>query len=106
MRSEAIHDLLGKLDELESSSLNEEHKEEFRRLIYQVGAAHGIGKIEREERIRTARAMLDAGVDRAAIRDRMMARFQIRESQAYRDISSALAIVPKMPVLWDSKTIK
>lgn len=103
MRSDVFQDLLGKLEQLDLENVKESHKEEFRRLIYQVGAAHGIGQIERDERVRAARQLLDAGLPRAVVRDRLMARFQIGDSQAYRDISAALAIVPKAAVLWDSK---
>lgn len=103
MRSEAFQDLLAQLDSIELAGITQKDKDEFRRLICQVGAAHGVSQLERDERVRAARQLLDSGVPRAAVRDRLMSRFGVGDSQAYRDIAAALQIVPKTGRFWDSK---
>lgn len=104
MRAEAFQDLLARLDSIELASIAQKDKDEFRRLICQVGAAHGVGQLDRDERVRAARQMLDSGIPRSAVRDRLMSRFGIGDSQAYRDITAALQIVPKAVRFWDSES--
>ena len=97
MRSDVFRDLLAGLNALDLASVTQHDKDEFRQLIYQVGAAHGICQLARDERVITARRLLDDGLARAVVRNRLMARFHIGDSQAYRDIAAALNIVPNTP---------
>jgi hypothetical protein len=99
MRAEVLKDLLVKLDECDAAP---DAVAEFRRLIEIVGARHGVSVTGRTDRIEFARQLLDTGAPRAEVRDRLMARFDIKESQAYRDIHGALQIVPKTAGFWDS----
>jgi hypothetical protein len=93
MRDEVLKDLLAKLEECTTADANA--RAEFRRMIEAVRARHGIGRPARDERTQFARQLLDARTPRPEVRDRLMARFQVGESQAYRDIADALQIVPK-----------
>jgi hypothetical protein len=92
MRAEVLKDLLAKLDECDAAA---EAIAEFRLMIEAVGIAHGVNLVGGASRIEFARQLLNAGARRAEVRGRLMARYGIRESQAYRDISEALQIVPK-----------
>ncbi|WP_139236723.1 hypothetical protein [Rugamonas rubra] len=104
MRSEAFRDLLDGLNSLDLASVTQQDKDEFRRLIFQVGAAHGVSLLGPDERVRTARQLLDEGLPRPEVRDRLMSRFHVGDSQAYRDITAALQIVPKPAGFWDYKS--
>jgi len=92
MHADAFKDLLASLDE---STAAPEVVAEFRRIVETVGARHGLVAPLQGQRIEFARTLLDGRRPRAEIRDRLMHRFSIGESQAYRDIASALQIVPK-----------
>ena len=72
-------------------------KEEFRRLVCSVSAAHGLTWARREERIAFARALLAKNVSRATIRDRLRAHYSISSAQAYRVIGCALQLSQKSP---------
>jgi hypothetical protein len=99
MRTEVLRDLLA---ELRGCDAAPEAKADFRKLIEAVGAAHGISLNARPERIAFARQLLSvAGAARPEVRNRLMARFNIGESQAYRDINDALQIVPSSAGIWD-----
>lgn len=102
MRAEVLIDLMTMLDECKA---DEAAKDEFRKMILSVGTVHSVGALEREERVRFARALLDAKEPRPIIRDRLKVRFQIGDSQAYRDIDKALQIVPKTAQKWDETAI-
>lgn len=92
MRTDVLIDLLAKLDECTAPP---ETIAEFRRMIEAVGARHGLVAPLQEQRTAFARQLLSERRPRSEVRDRLMHRFSIRESQAYRDISAALQIVPK-----------
>ena len=78
---------------LESLDLDENAKEVFREFVRGVRVAHGdIGGIDRQERHVFAASMLANQVPRSEIRDRLMARFQISRSHAYRVIDDALNV--------------
>ena len=94
MHADVLNDLLTKLDEC---STGPEAIAEFRRMIESVGARHGLMVPLQEQRVEFARHLLDERCPRPAVRDRLMCRFSIGESQAYRDIQAALQIVPKTP---------
>lgn len=92
MRAEALRELLAKLDECQADA---GAIAEFRRMIEAVGRAYGVDVDGQAGRIAFARQQLDAGAQRVVIKDRIMARFGVKESQAYRDIGVALQTVPK-----------
>jgi hypothetical protein len=94
MHAEVLKDLLATLGECEAEPAA---IAEFRLMIETVVARHGIVIDHREERVRFARQLLDARTPRPEVRDRLMSRFGIGDSQAYRDIGTALQIVPKTP---------
>lgn len=83
------------LDGLAGIAAPEEMKRQFEELIRQGAARSGVALPVRGERVRFARRLLDAGTARIAIRERLMVKFGVSESQAYRDIGDALAISPK-----------
>ncbi len=91
MRADVINDLLAKLEGCDAAP---EAIAEFRRMIESVGARHGLLVPLQEQRIQFARQLLDERRPRAEVRDRLMHRFSIGESQAYRDLQAALQIVP------------
>lgn len=92
MRADVLADLLAGLGECDAPP---EAIAEFRQLIEAVGARHGLLLPVQAQRIEFAHQLLRAGRARAEIRDRLMCRYQVGESQAYRDIAAALQIVPK-----------
>ena len=94
MRTEVLNDLRAALEECTAGP---EAIAEFRRMIEVVGARHGLVAPLQDQRIEFARQLLGQRLLRADIRDRLMRRFSIGESQAYRDIHAALQIVPKAP---------
>ncbi len=93
MRADVLNDLLAKLDECTAGP---EAIAEFRRMIEVVGGRHGLTVPLQDQRVEFARQLLDERLPRAVVRDRLMHRFMIGESQAYRDITAALQIVPKV----------
>ena len=93
MRADVFNELLAGLEDCEVAG--PEAIAEFRRIVESVGAKHGLVAPLQEQRTEFARQLLDQRLPRVMVRDRLMARFSIRESQAYRDIHSALQIVPK-----------
>ena len=94
MRTEVLNDLRAALEECTAGP---EAIAEFRRMIDVVGARHGLAVPVQDQRVEFARQLLGQRLPRADIRDRLMRRFSIGESQAYRDIHAALQIVPKTP---------
>lgn len=78
------------LNQLAKSDAAPDAKAEFRKMIEAVGLDHGVCLTSSTDRVEFARCLLDAGCARTEIRDRLMAKFEIRESQAYRDIREAL----------------
>ena len=93
MRADVLSDLLAKLNECAAAP---DAIAEFRRMIETVGASHGLSMPLQAQRIDFARQLFDGRRPRTEVRDRLIARFSIGESQAYRDIQSALRIVPKV----------
>ena len=76
---------------IDALDLDERAKEVFRAYLRGVRVAHGDGdSIEREERHVFAAGHLANRVPRSEIRDRLMARFQISRSHAYRVIEDVL----------------
>jgi len=93
MRADVLSDLLAKLNECAAAP---DAIAEFRRMIETVGASHGLSMPLQAQRIDFARQLFDGRRPRTEVRDRLIARFSIGESQAYRDIQAALKIVPKV----------
>lgn len=83
------------LDGLAGIAASDEARRQFEDLIRQGAARSGVALPERPARVQLARQLLDARTPRAAIRERLMGRFEVSESQAYRDISEALETLPK-----------
>lgn len=92
MRADPFKDLLERLGDVDAAP---EAIAEFRLIVQTVGARHGLLAPLQEQRAGFARQLLDEGRPRAEVRDRLMRRFSIGESQAYRDMHAALQIVPK-----------
>lgn len=89
MRLKAIVELFDQVDGL---AVDDDAKQAFRRLIRDVGIAHGVTSIDRSERTAYARRLLDLRVSRPTIRDRLVARYEICSRQAYRIIDEALKL--------------
>jgi hypothetical protein len=91
MRGDVLADVLAKLDECDAPP---EAIAQFRQIVEAAGARHGLLVPLQTQRVDFARQLLRERRPRAEIRDRLMCRFSIGESQAYRDIGVALQIVP------------
>ncbi|MCE3606920.1 hypothetical protein LXA47_25425 [Massilia sp. P8910] len=87
MRADALLDLIAKLEDCDVDAAA---KVAFRKMIVSVGAMHNISCLKQEQRVDFARNLLRLREQRAVVRDRLIAQFRISESQANRDISTAL----------------
>jgi hypothetical protein len=83
------------LDGLSLIDAPAEVKRQVENLIRNQAAADGVAMSFRNDRMQFARHLFDARTARSVIRDRLMRRFDVSESQAYRDINDALAIGPQ-----------
>lgn len=75
--------------DLERSTQPESAKAAFKALLLQQ--LEGL-QTEGEQRVHFARRLLDKGVPRAVIRERLQVRFMVKRTQAYRDIEQALKL--------------
>ena len=87
MRKAAYQNLL---DALAGLSAPEEVKRQFEDLIRRSAALNGVASLDRAERVKFARRLLDQKEPRAAISRRLQAKYGIGRSQAYQVISDAL----------------
>lgn len=94
MRADILADLLATLNDCDAPP---EAIAQFRQIVEAVGARHGLQLPQQLQRVEFAHRLLREGRPRCEIRARLMSRFAIGESQAYRDISAALQIVPNFP---------
>ena len=78
------------LESLNELDVPEDAKEAFRKLVAETATA----ELPPYERVQFARRLLNAREPRNIICQRLMNRFEIGRSQAYRDIVDALQIVP------------
>lgn len=92
MRADVLTELLAELGKRKVASAA---MAEVQQVVQEVRERHGLAASLQEQRMTFAREYLAAGRPRVEIRDRLMCRFSIGESQAYRDIQAALQIVPK-----------
>lgn len=91
MSAPLFKDLSAGIDALD---VDESAKDAFRAFLRGVRVAHGDGdSIEREERLVFAVDLLAKRVARCEIRNRLIARFEISRSHAYRVIDAARSIV-------------
>lgn len=70
----------------------EDTKRRFEELIRRAAALEGVTSLERQERVQFARRLLDLKEPRPAIRERIMARYEVGRSQAYQVIDQALQL--------------
>lgn len=75
--------------DLEHSTQPETAKAAFKALLLQK--LDGL-QTEGEQRAHFARRLLDQGIPRSTIRDRLQVRFKVKRTQAYRDIEQALQL--------------
>lgn len=87
MRADVLLELVAMVNDCKA---DESAKAEFRDLILSVGAANGVGALDRVARVEFARRLLGLREPRPIIRDRLMVAFNISERQAYRVIEEAL----------------
>lgn len=85
------------IDRLEALTVDPAAKREFRQLVRSVGVAHGLGALERGDRVSFAGELLARRVSRPTIRDRLIAVFDVSRTQAYRIIGDALQLSQKQP---------
>jgi hypothetical protein len=78
------------LEGVECLDADEHAKRQFKRLVCEIGATHGVRGIAHAARVNFARHLLEARISRATIRDRLIARYEVSRSQAYAIISDAL----------------
>jgi hypothetical protein len=74
-------------------NVDEEARACFKKYVSQFASAEGIDGVERDERVAFAKRLRREGVSRTTIKDRLMARYEISKSQAYRVIDKALQTV-------------
>lgn len=94
MRPNAILEII---DQLEGLDVDDRARLIFKRLVLEVGAAHGIGGVARGEQVAFARRLLDMRVSRATIRDRLIALYGVSRRQAYLLIGEALRLCKRCP---------
>lgn len=92
MRSAPLLDIIDRLDSLD---VDERARNAFRRVVLEIGAAHGIKAVERCEQVDYIRRLLALRVSRATIRERIKVRYSISARQAYRVIEEAMKLRQK-----------
>lgn len=80
------------IDGLAGIAAPEEAKRQFAELIRRSAALDGVTVLDRQERTQFARHLLNLREPRAAIRDRLMSRYDIGRTQAYQVIEQALQL--------------
>lgn len=78
------------LDGLAGLAVPDGAKRQFEELIRQSAARDGIAPLDRSERVRFARHLLDQKEPRATISKRLQEKYGIGRTQAYQVISDAL----------------
>lgn len=78
------------LDGLAGLAVPDEAKRQFEALIRQSAALDGVASLDRAERVKFARRLLDQKELRSTISKRLQAKYGIGRSQAYLVISEAL----------------
>lgn len=92
-------------ERLETLETSEEIKQLFRNLIDETAVLKDPEEQDNSDRVKFARHLLDLKEPRSVIKNRLIARFGVGKSTAYRDITAALAIVPKVPSEWDKDRV-
>jgi hypothetical protein len=87
MRSSILHEIIERTDALDVPT---SAKEQFKRLVRNMGAVHGSIGMAHAEQVDYACRLLRERISRATIRDRLMAHFEISRSQAYNVINDSL----------------
>jgi hypothetical protein len=90
VKRDLAHEIIAAIESLQA---DESAKADFRRAIGRICSIHGSAWSLRDDRIAFARDLLALRVSRPTIRDRLMARFGVSKTEAYRTIEAAL-IVP------------
>lgn len=80
------------MDRLEELAIDEPARHAVRNLVLEVGIAYGIKEVQRCEQMDFIRRLRAARVSRETIRDRLMARYLISRSQAYRLLNEGLQL--------------
>jgi hypothetical protein len=78
------------LQELNAANVPPEAKELFAEIVRRHAAQEGVRAVQCRARVEYARDLLRQGVDRAAICERLIDRFDVKRSTAYSDIGKAL----------------
>lgn len=104
MRPSAYQRLMEDLETIDAPSTS---KDLFAALIRCHAEQNGsASSLERQERIKLARKLLDLREMRAIISERLQQTYGISRSQAYEDISKALQIVRKPYRIPDEEGVK
>ena len=91
MRPSPLLQLIQGVDQITASDAIDAANQ-FKRLINDIAARHGVHDVARLERIEFTRRLLAADVSRPTIRDRLIARYDLGAKQAYRIIGAALKL--------------
>jgi hypothetical protein len=89
MRKSAYQQLI---DSLAGIPVPDEAKRQFEELIRRRAAQDGVTGLELSERVQFARHLLDLRQPRAVISRRLMARYSIGRTQAYKAVNEALQL--------------
>jgi hypothetical protein len=91
LQSEVILQIIAEVDRIDA---HDHAKHSLKRFINETCLAAGITVVDRTERVRFARRLLDEGELRPVIRNRLMKRFGIKRASAYKVIDAALSKNP------------
>ena len=91
-QSAAILEIMAEVERIDAAPHT---KYALKKFINAICLAAGIKVVDRKERVKFARRLLDDGEPRPVIRDRLIARFGIEKTSAYDAICSALKLSGK-----------
>jgi hypothetical protein len=95
MRGGVLRDLLSELDD---EQIDDAAKSIVRRLVHRIAIRDGNSWFEQQERVDFSVRLLDGGVSRITVRDRLMAHYEISQRHAHRVITVALKSRQKQPL--------
>ncbi|MBK4739211.1 hypothetical protein [Noviherbaspirillum pedocola] len=94
MQSIAILEIL---EGLNTMDVDQSAKHQFQQLVRAVASSHGVSWVERQDRTAFARDLLANRVSRPTVRERLIARFGVSRTHAYRIIDEALQLSQNDP---------
>lgn len=94
LKRDLAHEIIAAI---ESLHIDESAKVAVRQALGRICSIHGAAWARRDDRVAFARGLLSLKVSRSTIRDRIMARFGVSKTEAYRTIDAALKLSQNRP---------